>query len=63
MSKLIKLKVLICGLRGIGAETAKNLILAGPAKVTLHDDNITELRDLGSNFFVTEEHVGKLSRS
>ena len=30
MGKLIKLKVLIHGLRGVGVETAKNLILAGP---------------------------------
>lgn len=31
MGKLIKMKVLIVGMRGLGAETAKNLILAGPA--------------------------------
>jgi len=31
MGKLIKMKVLISGLRGVGVETAKNLILAGPA--------------------------------
>jgi len=37
MTKLIKLKVLIVGLRGLGVETAKNLILAGPKTVTLFD--------------------------
>ena len=37
MTKLIKLKVLIVGLRGLGVETAKNLILAGPKTVTLYD--------------------------
>lgn len=30
MGKLIKMKVLIIGCRGLGVETAKNLILAGP---------------------------------
>jgi len=30
MGKLIKLDVLIVGMRGLGVETAKNLILAGP---------------------------------
>ncbi len=31
MGKLIKMKVLIVGMRGLGVECAKNLILAGPA--------------------------------
>ena len=30
MGKLIKMKVLIVGMRGLGVEIAKNLILAGP---------------------------------
>jgi len=37
MGKLIKMKVLIVGMRGLGVETAKNLILAGPNSVDLHD--------------------------
>jgi ubiquitin-activating enzyme E1 len=37
MGKLMKLNVLIIGQRGLGVETAKNLILAGPKSVTLHD--------------------------
>ena len=40
MGKLIKLNVLIIGLRGTGVETAKNLILAGHKSVTLYDPNI-----------------------
>jgi len=59
MSKLMSLKVLIIGLRGLGVETAKNLILAGPGAVTLWDDGLVEIRDLGSNFFLTEADVGK----
>jgi len=51
MGKLVKMKVFICGLRGVGLETAKNLILAGPNKVTISDDNIVTINDLGSNFF------------
>jgi ubiquitin-activating enzyme E1 len=43
MSKLINLKILIIGLRGLGVETAKNLILAGPGAVTLHDDEPTQV--------------------
>lgn len=30
MGKLVQMKVLIIGMKGIGVETAKNLILAGP---------------------------------
>ncbi len=37
MGKLIKMKVLIIGCRGLGVETAKNLILAGPNMVSLYD--------------------------
>ena len=37
MGALIKLKVLIVGVKGVGVEIAKNLILAGPRAVTLVD--------------------------
>ena len=57
MGKLVKMDVLIIGLRGLGVETAKNLILAGPRSVTLVDDTPTQMRDLGANFYLTEEHV------
>jgi ubiquitin-activating enzyme E1 len=38
--QLVKLRVLIVGMRGLGVEVAKNLILAGPAAVTVHDEGI-----------------------
>lgn len=38
---------------------AKNLVLAGVKSVTLHDDGVVELWDLSSNFFFSEEDVGK----
>jgi ubiquitin-activating enzyme E1 len=63
MGKLIKMNVLIVGLRGLGVETAKNLILAGPKSVTLYDPTIVQLGDLSSNFYTREEHVGKISRA
>jgi ubiquitin-activating enzyme E1 len=40
MGKLIKMKVVIVGLRGLGVEVAKNLILAGPKEVHLYDPDI-----------------------
>lgn len=59
MGKLMQMKVLISGLRGLGVEVAKNLILAGPAQVILHDEAPAELRDLGANFYLTQEDVGR----
>uniref|UniRef100_A0AAV1TZN0 E1 ubiquitin-activating enzyme n=1 Tax=Peronospora matthiolae TaxID=2874970 RepID=A0AAV1TZN0_9STRA len=58
MAKLVKLRVLVVGLRGVGIECAKNLILAGPSAITLHDDGTAEMKDLGTNFFLTEQDVG-----
>jgi ubiquitin-activating enzyme E1 len=63
MGKLIKLKVLIVGLRGLGVETAKNLILAGPASVALYDPTIVAINDLGANFYLKEQHVGTTTRA
>lgn len=62
MGILIKLEVFLIGLRGLGVEVAKNLILAGPKRVVLFDDNITTIQDLGSNFYLKESDVGKNRR-
>ncbi len=63
MGKLIKMDVLIVGLRGLGVEAAKNLILAGPRSVTLYDPNPVTWGDLSSNFYCREEDVGNKSRA
>lgn len=63
MGKLIKMNVLIVGLRGLGVETAKNLILAGPKSVTLYDPVTVVIGDLSSNFYLKDSHVGKVSRA
>ena len=51
------MKVLIHGLNGVGVEAAKNLLLAGPHTVTLHDEKVCEIQDLGANFYLTEADV------
>lgn len=63
MGRLVQMKVLISGLRGLGVETAKNLILAGPLEVILHDDALVQISDLGANFYLSEADVGKRSRA
>ena len=62
MGKLIELKVLIVGMRGLGVEIAKNIILSGPKLVTIYDEVIVSINDLSSNFYLSEEDVGKKKR-
>jgi ubiquitin-activating enzyme E1 len=57
MSKLVKMKVLIIGCRGLGVEVAKNLILAGPAMVTIVDNEPCTVADSGVNFFIQPTDV------
>jgi len=59
MGKLVQMRVLIVGMTGVGVETAKNLILAGPKAVVIHDDEPTRIQDLGTNFYLHEADIGK----
>ena len=56
---LSNLKILIIGLRGYGVEIAKNIILSNPNQVSIFDDNICKINDLGSNYFLTDDDVKK----
>lgn len=60
MIKLSKMKILLLGLRGLGVEILKNIILEGPYSVDIYDPNFIELEDLNSNFFVSEQNVGEI---
>ncbi|XWS53372.1 hypothetical protein CRYUN_Cryun11dG0151900 [Craigia yunnanensis] len=59
MRRLFASNILISGMQGLGAEIAKNIILAGVKSVTLHDEGVVELWDLSSNFVFSENDVGK----
>ena len=50
--------VLLLGLSGLGAEVAKNLVLAGVAGLDVHDETPASLADLSSSFLLREEDVG-----
>ena len=58
----MSLRVLVVGMRGVGIETAKNLVLSRPAAVTVWDHRLVQIADLGVNFYVKQEHVGTLAR-
>ena len=62
MKLIVNLKILIVGLRGLGIEIAKNLILAGPKEVSLSDKNKCKINDLGSNFYINEDDINKKTR-
>ena len=62
MKRISTLKVLIIGVRGLGVETAKNIILSGPSEVDIFDPNKVKISDLGSNFFLSESDVDKVNR-
>ena len=59
MKKIINLKILILGLKGIGIEVAKNLILTGPEKVIIYDPSIVQIKDLGLNYYLKENNINK----
>ncbi|KAL8274743.1 hypothetical protein Esti_001348 [Eimeria stiedai] len=59
MGKLMQLRVLITGLNGQGVECAKNIILAGPRAVGLHDPRPARGRDLGSVFCFGDAAIEK----
>jgi len=58
MERMQNASVLISGLKGLGMEIAKNVILSGVKSVTLHDTEKVEVADLGSQFFLRESDIG-----
>lgn len=59
MRRMANSDVLISGLGGLGVEIAKNIILGGVKSVTLHDEAICTINDLSSQFYLTENDIGK----
>ena len=62
MKQILNLKVLIYGLRGLGVESAKNLILSGIKEISIYDNNICNINDLSSNFYIEETDINKNRR-
>lgn len=59
MRQMASSDILISGLKGLGVEVAKNVILSGVKSVTLHDPEKCEMADLSSQFYLTEADIGK----
>ena len=54
--------ILIYGMRGLGIEIAKNIILSGPNRVTIFDPNIAKINDLTANFYLTKDDIENQKR-
>lgn len=59
MRRMGAANILVSGMKGLGVEIAKNIILGGVKSVALHDEGNTELADLSSQFYLTEADIGK----
>ncbi|CAG8481622.1 2631_t:CDS:10 [Diversispora eburnea] len=59
MRKMGSSNILIVGLKGLGVEIAKNIVLAGVKSVTLYDPETVKIADLATQFFLCEEDIGK----
>jgi len=58
MERMQNASILISGMKGLGIEIAKNVILSGVKSVTLHDTEPVSMTDLGAQFFLRESDVG-----
>lgn len=59
MRRMQTAEVLICGAKGLGVEVAKNIILSGVKSVTIHDTGACEVKDLSSQYYLSNADIGK----
>jgi len=59
MRRMAASNVLISGMRGLGVEIAKNVILGGVKSVTIHDQGVAAWGDLASQFYLRQEDIGQ----
>lgn len=59
MNRMGKANVFISGMGGVGIEIAKNVALAGVRKLTIHDTQNTTYLDLSTQYYLSEDDIGK----
>jgi ubiquitin-like 1-activating enzyme E1 A len=57
--KIRRANVLLIGIKGLGSEVAKNLVLAGVGVLTILDDEPVAEEDLGAQFLISDVHIGQ----
>lgn len=48
MKRMALSNILICGMKGLGVEIAKNIVLGGVKSLTVHDNEKATMTDLSS---------------
>lgn len=59
MHQLASAHVLISGMRGLGVEIAKNIILGGAKSVIIHDRGQVDVTDLSSQYYFSQSDIGQ----
>jgi len=59
MKKMGVSNILVSGMKGLGVEVAKNVILAGVKSVCIHDPEECSLENLSSQYYLSEKDVRK----
>ena len=59
MRRMQHSNVMISGMKGLGIEIAKNVVLGGVKSVTIHDDGNTEWLDLSSQVCIVGPHLSQ----
>ncbi|KAJ8950505.1 hypothetical protein NQ318_015249 [Aromia moschata] len=57
--KLRAANVLLIGIRGLGSEIAKNILLSGINSLTILDDGVVTEEDKLKNFLLSQNSIGK----
>ena len=57
--RLRSARILLVGIKALGNEVAKNLVLAGIGHLTVVDGETVTEDDLASQFLISEEHIGQ----
>ena len=58
-NRMRKANILLITMKALGNEVAKNLVLAGIGSLTVLDPDVVTQSDVATQFFVTEEDIGK----
>lgn len=58
-NRMRKANILLITMKTLANEIAKNLVLAGIGSLTVLDSGVVTESDVSSQFFVTEEDIGK----
>jgi ubiquitin-activating enzyme E1 len=59
MRRMQESDILVCGMRGLGVEVAKNVALGGVKSLTIYDPNPAEMMDLAGQYYLKESDLGK----